>query len=64
MNRALNTAALETLRPGMEDLAERLLAKAERNRSMEVVNDYSEPLGDYMIGELLGLPYADRASDR
>jgi pimeloyl-[acyl-carrier protein] synthase len=62
VNRALNTATLEALRPGMEALAQKLLANAERNRSMEVVKDYSEPLADYMIGELLGLPLADRAT--
>src|ERR1017187_5305784 len=45
----------------MEALAQGLLAKAERRRSMDVVSDYSEPLADYMICELLGLPHADRA---
>ena len=40
----------------MEALAQELLAKAERRGSMDVVSDYAEPLADYMIGELLGLP--------
>jgi pimeloyl-[acyl-carrier protein] synthase len=60
LNRAFNPAAFERLRPEMETLAHELLAKAERHGSTDVVSDYSEPLADYMIGELLGLPHANR----
>ena len=60
LNRAFNPAVFERLRPKMEALAEELLAKAERRRSMDVVSGYSERLADYMIGELLGLPHANR----
>jgi pimeloyl-[acyl-carrier protein] synthase len=60
LNRAFNPAVFERLRPEMEALARELLAKAEQRRSMDVVGDYSEPLADYMIGELLGLPHANR----
>jgi pimeloyl-[acyl-carrier protein] synthase len=61
LNRAFNPAAFERLRPEMETLAHELLAKAERRGSMDVVSDYSEPLANYMMVELLGLPRADRA---
>jgi pimeloyl-[acyl-carrier protein] synthase len=61
LNRAFNPAVFERLRPEMEALGQELLAKAERRRSMDVLSDYSEPLADYMIGELLGLPHANRA---
>jgi cytochrome P450 len=61
LNRAFNPTAFERLRPGMEALANELLAKAERRRSMDVVSEYSEPLANHMIGELLGLPRADRS---
>jgi cytochrome P450 len=61
LNRAFNPAAFERLRPQMESLAHEFLGKAERRRSMDVVGDYSEPLADYMMCELLGLPHADRA---
>jgi pimeloyl-[acyl-carrier protein] synthase len=61
MNRAFNPAVFERLRPEMEAFAHELLGKAARRRSMEVVRNYSEPLADYMIGELLGLPEAHRA---
>ena len=61
LNRAFNPAVFERLRPEMEALAQELLAKADRRRSIDVVSDYSEPLADYMIGELLGLPHANRA---
>jgi cytochrome P450 len=59
--RAFNPAVFERLRPEMESLAHELLAKAERRRWMDAVNDYSEPLADYVICELLGLPHADQA---
>jgi cytochrome P450 len=61
LNRAFNPAAFEPLRPQMKALADDLLAKAERRGSMDVVSDYSEPLADYVIGELFGLPHGDRA---
>ena len=61
LNRAFNPAAFERLRPGMETLADELLGNAERRGSMNVVSDYSEPLADYMMGELLGLPDSNRA---
>jgi cytochrome P450 len=61
LNRAFNPAAFDRLRPEMEALADDLLGNAERRRSMDLVSDYSEPLADYMIGELLGLPQANRA---
>jgi pimeloyl-[acyl-carrier protein] synthase len=60
LNRAFNPATFERLRPEMESLAQELLVKAERRRSMDVVSDYSEPLANYMICELLGLPQRDR----
>jgi cytochrome P450 len=61
LNRAFHPAVFQRLRPGIEALADELLGKAERRGSMNVVCDYSEPLADHMIGELLGLPPADRA---
>src|SRR4029077_1623506 len=61
LNRAFNPTAFERLRPGMESLADKFLAKAERRRAMDVVSDYSEPLANYMICELLGVPHIDRA---
>ena len=60
LNRAFSPTVFERLGPEMELLAHELLAKAERRRSMDVVSDYSEPLADYMIGELLRLPHAKR----
>lgn len=60
LNRAFNPNAFERLRPEMEALARELLAKAERRGSIDFVKDYCEPLADYMLGELLGSPRADR----
>jgi pimeloyl-[acyl-carrier protein] synthase len=56
LNRAFHPAAFERRRSEMETLADELLAKAERRGSMDVVSDYSRPIADYMMGELLGLP--------
>jgi cytochrome P450 len=61
LNRAFTPVAFERLRPAMETLADELLGKAEWRGSMNVVSDYSQPLADYMMGELLGLPNANRA---
>lgn len=61
LNRAFNPAAFERLRPEIAALAHELLGKAERRRSIDVVADYSEPLGNYMFGAMLGLPNGDRA---
>lgn len=61
LNRAFHPAAFERLRPRMEALAHELLGKAERRGSMDVVRDYSRPLADHMMGELLGLPDDGRA---
>jgi cytochrome P450 len=60
LNRAFTPAVFEQLRPIIEAQAHELLAKAERRGSMDVVNDYSEPLAKFMMSELLGLPHAHR----
>jgi len=56
LNRAFNPAVFTALLPKIEAQAHELLAKAARRGVMDVVSDYSEPLTNYMIGELLGLP--------
>ena len=61
LNRAFHPSTFEQLRPGLESLADELLAQGERRSSMDLVTDYAGPLADYMIGELLGLPPNDRA---
>jgi cytochrome P450 len=60
LHRAFNPNAFERLRVEFEALAGKLLSKAEQRGSMDVVNDYCEPLADYMLGELLGSPRVDR----
>jgi pimeloyl-[acyl-carrier protein] synthase len=60
LNRAFSPGVLERLRPELEALAHDLLAKAEKDRRIDVVSDFSEPLADHMFGELLGLPRANR----
>lgn len=60
LNRAFNPAVFIGMLPKIEALAQELLAKAVRRRLMDVVGDYAEPLANYMISELLGLPSAIR----
>ena len=61
LNRAFHPAAFERLRSEMETLANELLAEAERRGSMDVVSDYSRPLANHVMSELLALPDAHRA---
>src|SRR5438132_3488078 len=61
LNRAFNPGAFERLRPKIELRAQRLLAAAESWREMDVMADYSWPLANFMLTELLGLPQTDRA---
>jgi cytochrome P450 len=61
LNRAFNPAAFERLRPEMAELADELLGEAEQHRSMDVVTDYCEPLGNHIFGAILALPNGDRA---
>ena len=61
LNRTFNPSAFERLRPGMESLVQKLLTTAERRGSMDLVSDYSDPIADCMICDLLGLPHPDRA---
>ncbi|HET7228137.1 MAG TPA: cytochrome P450, partial [Chthoniobacterales bacterium] len=60
LNRAFNPAVFIGMLPKIEALAQELLAKAVRRRLMDVAGDYAEPLANYMISELLGLPSAIR----
>jgi pimeloyl-[acyl-carrier protein] synthase len=60
LNRAFNPAAFERLRPEIAGVADELLAKAERRGSIDLVADYSEPLGNHMFSAMLGLPSGDR----
>jgi len=60
LNRAFHPAIFAGMLPKIEAQAQELLARAAGRRPMDVVGDYSEPLANYMIGELLGLPDAIR----
>jgi cytochrome P450 len=62
LNRAFTPASFERLRPKTEVLADELLGKAERCGAMDVVSEYSQPIGEHLFGELLGLPPADRTN--
>lgn len=57
---AFTPRAIEALRPRVETLAADLLAGAVDDDRLELVERYAEPLSLTVIGELLGIPAADR----
>ncbi|HEX5740628.1 MAG TPA: cytochrome P450 [Pilimelia sp.] len=61
VNRAFAARAVAALRPAVESVADRLLSAVAPTGRIDVVADLAEPLPAEVIGELLGLPAADRA---
>ncbi len=60
LNRAFNPSVFERLRPGVELLADQLLAKAEKRSVTDLVSEYTQPLGNFMMCELLAIPNESR----
>jgi cytochrome P450 PksS len=60
VQKAFTPRLVERLRPRIEGLADELIARATRGGRMELVRDYALPIPLTIIGELLGIPAADR----
>jgi cytochrome P450 len=58
VNKAFTPRMIERLRPRMTALAETLLDEALAHDAVDLINDYALPLT--IIGEMLGVPVADR----
>lgn len=59
VQKAFTPRLIERLRPRVESLADELLGRVRGGR-MELVRDYALPIPLTIIGELLGIPAADR----
>lgn len=57
---AFTPRALELLRPRFEALVDRLLDRAERRGGMDAIADYAAALPVEIIGDMLGIPVAER----
>ncbi|HEX8209237.1 MAG TPA: cytochrome P450 [Longimicrobium sp.] len=60
VQKAFTPRLVERLRPRIEGLADELITRATRGGRMELVRDYALPIPLTIIGELLGIPAADR----
>ena len=64
VSKAFTPRAVEALRPRIQELAEELLAAAERAGRMDLIGDYAGLLPVAVICEVLGVPAPDRARFR
>ena len=62
VSKAFTPRAVEDLRPRIQEIVDYLLDEAEKNGSMDLVNDVAYPLPVIVIAEMLGVPPEDRAN--
>lgn len=60
MNRTFTTRAVERLRPRIEAIVDELLARVRDQGQMDLIRDFAYPLPIAVIGDMLGVPAADR----
>jgi cytochrome P450 len=60
VSRAFTPHVIEALRPHIQELVDRLLDRVQGQGRMDVIRDLAFPLPGIVIGELLGVPVADR----
>ena len=56
MNKGFSPAAIESLRPQVEKLVERLLLPLRQNREIDLLPQFAHPLPAYVIAEMLDVP--------
>jgi len=56
MNKGFSPAAIESLRPQVEKLVERLLLPLRQNRQIDLLPQFAHPLPAYVIAEMLDVP--------
>src|SRR5215469_1447548 len=56
MNKGFSPAAIESLRPQVEKVVERLLLPLRRNRQIDLLPQFAHPLPAYVIAEMLDVP--------
>lgn len=57
---AFTPRALRSLQPRIEELVERLLDTAEKRGAIDLIEDFAAAIPIQLIGDLLGLPMAER----
>ncbi len=60
VSKAFTSRAVEQLRPRIQQIADELLDKVERQGQMDLIADFAFPLPIIVISELLGVPSQDR----
>jgi cytochrome P450 len=60
MNRAFTTRAVERLRPHIAEIVDDLLAPVRERGEMDLIRDFAYPLPIAVIGDMIGVPAADR----
>jgi hypothetical protein len=60
MNRAFTTRAVERLRPRIAEIVAGLIARVRSRGEMDLIRDFAYPLPIAVIGDMLGVPAADR----
>jgi cytochrome P450 len=64
VNRAFTPRVVESMRPRIEQIVDRLLDRVQGSGGMEVIADLAYPLPVTVISEMLGVPEADRDAIR
>ncbi|AKJ00841.1 hypothetical protein ATI61_112104 [Archangium gephyra] len=62
VNRSFTPGAVESLRPRVQEMVDRLLARVRHTGRMDIVNDLACPLAVTMIASMLGVPEEAHAS--
>ena len=60
MLKAFTPARVEGLRPKVQHIVDRLIDQVQDRGEMDLLKDFAEPIPVAVIGELLGVPEADR----
>jgi cytochrome P450 len=60
VSKAFTPRVVETLRPRIQQIVDRLLDRAEGTGSMDLIEDFAYPLPVIVICEMLGVPVEDR----
>lgn len=60
IGKAFTPQRVEGLRPKIEKIVNRLIDEVETKSAMDLLSDFAEPLPVTVIGELLGVPEAER----
>jgi len=56
MNKGFSPAAIESLRPQVEKIVDRLLKPLRKDHQIEILSQFAHPLPAYVIAELLDVP--------